>query len=66
MSEARATFSVPDTLVGLAVIWTEDDGSVSARWQDRLNGVAAERRRVAAALRVLAGALDRRAEEVGG
>lgn len=49
---------VPDTLAGVAVLWTGETGEYSASWREREDGVPMERATIARALRELADAIE--------
>lgn len=54
----EATIRVPETVVGVATMWSNDDGTLGAAWRDVDGRVPVELGRAAAALRKLADAME--------
>jgi len=64
-AEVPLSVLVPQTTVGIAILWRNDDGTLGAAWRDAVDRVPMTRTQTAQILRQLADALDAQAEEVG-
>lgn len=58
------TMLVPDTTVGVVIIWRADSGEIGATWRDTIDRVPMVRTHAASTLRQLADALDAQAREM--